>query len=55
MEPEHPKAEPAGGAWPDTADVDPPPAKGPAPHRPAPPEALDPGTSDAHEPEEGEE
>ena len=54
-EPEHPKAEPAGGAWPDTADVDPPPAKGPAPHRPAPPEALDPGTSDAHEPEEGEE
>jgi len=54
-EPEHPKAEPAGGAWPDTADVDPPPAKGPAPHRPAPPEALDPGTSDPHEPEEGEE
>ena len=42
-EPEHPKFEPAGGAWPETADVDPPPAEGPPPHRPDPPEPLDPG------------
>jgi hypothetical protein len=53
--PEHPKFEPAGGAWPETADVDPPPAEGPAPHRPDPPEPLDPGTSYAPEPEEDEE
>ena len=32
-EPEQPKVEPAGGAWPETADVDPPPAEGPPPHR----------------------
>jgi NADH:ubiquinone oxidoreductase subunit E len=48
-EPEHPKFEPAGGAWPDTADVDPPPAEGPPPHRPEPPESLAPGTSLAGE------
>jgi NADH-quinone oxidoreductase subunit E len=48
-EPEPPKFEPAGGAWPETADVDPPPAEGPAPHRPAPPEPLAPGTSYAGE------
>jgi NADH-quinone oxidoreductase subunit E len=47
--PEHPKFEPAGGAWPDTADVEPPPAKGPPPGRPAPPEPLAPGTSYAGE------
>jgi hypothetical protein len=35
--------------------VDPPPAEGPAPHRPDPPEPLDPGTSYAFEPEEDEE
>ena len=28
------EVQPAGGAWPDTADVDPPPAEGPPPHRP---------------------
>jgi NADH-quinone oxidoreductase subunit E len=61
-----PKFEPAGGAWPATADVDPPPAEGPPPHRDAPPEPLAPGTSyageeidpltrDAREDEEGEE
>jgi NADH:ubiquinone oxidoreductase subunit E len=47
--PEHPKFEPAGGAWPETADVDPPPAEGPPPHRPDPPEPLAPGTSHAGE------
>jgi NADH-quinone oxidoreductase subunit E len=47
--PEHPKFEPAGGAWPDTADVEPPPAEGPPPHRPDPPEPLAPGTSLAGE------
>jgi NADH-quinone oxidoreductase subunit E len=53
-EPEPPKFEPAGGAWPETADVEPPPAKGPAPHRAGPPEPLAPGTS-VFEDEEGEE
>jgi NADH-quinone oxidoreductase subunit E len=53
-EPEPPKFEPAGGAWPDTADVEPPPAEGPAPHRQSPPEPLAPGTS-VFEDEEGEE
>jgi NADH-quinone oxidoreductase subunit E len=48
-EPEHPKFEPAGGAWPETADVDPPPAQGPPPHRPDPPEPFAPGTSLAGE------
>jgi len=48
-EPERPKFEPAGGAWPDTADVDPPPAEGPPPHRDDPPESLAPGTSLAGE------
>ena len=47
--PEHPKFEPAGGAWPRTADVDPPPAEGPPPHRPAPTEPYAPGTSHAGE------
>jgi NADH-quinone oxidoreductase subunit E len=53
-EPEPPKFEPAGGAWPETADVEPPPAEGPAPHRAGPPEPLAPGTS-VFEDEEGEE
>jgi NADH-quinone oxidoreductase subunit E len=44
-----PKFEPAGGAWPTTADVDPPPAEGPPPHRPAPREPFAPGTSYAGE------
>jgi NADH:ubiquinone oxidoreductase subunit E len=48
-ETDHPKFEPAGGAWPDTADVDPPPAEGPPPHRPDPTGALAPGTSLAGE------
>jgi NADH:ubiquinone oxidoreductase subunit E len=48
-EPEPPKFEPAGGAWPETADVDPPPAEGPRPDRPGPPEPLAPGTSYAGE------
>jgi NADH-quinone oxidoreductase subunit E len=52
-EPEHPSFDPAGGAWPDTADVNPPPAEGPPPHRPEPTEPLDPGTSLAGE-EDGE-
>jgi NADH-quinone oxidoreductase subunit E len=47
--PEHPTFQPAGGAWPETADVDPPPAEGPPPHRPAPIEPLAPGTSYAGE------
>ena len=47
--PEPPKFEPAGGAWPETADVDPPPAEGPPPHRPDPTEPLAPGTSLAGE------
>jgi NADH-quinone oxidoreductase subunit E len=47
--PEQPKFEPAGGAWPETADVDPPPAEGPPPHRPDPTEPLAPGTSLAGE------
>jgi NADH:ubiquinone oxidoreductase subunit E len=51
---DHPKFEPAGGAWPETADVDPPPAEGPAPHRPDPPEPLAPGTSLTGEEEEDE-
>ena len=46
---EHAKFEPAGGAWPETADVDPPPAEGPPPHRPDPTEPLAPGTSFAGE------
>jgi hypothetical protein len=61
-----PKFEPAGGAWPRTADVEPPPAEGPPPHRPAPREPFAPGTSyageeldpltrDVREDEEGEE
>jgi NADH:ubiquinone oxidoreductase subunit E len=48
-EPEQPKVVPAGGAWPDTADVDPPPAEGPPPHRPDPTEPLAPGSSLAGE------
>jgi NADH-quinone oxidoreductase subunit E len=47
--PEQPKFEPAGGAWPETADVDPPPAEGPRPHRPDPAEPFAPGTSYAGE------
>jgi NADH:ubiquinone oxidoreductase subunit E len=48
-EPDPPKFEPAGGAWPDTADVEPPPAEGRAPHRAGPPEPFAPGTSYAGE------
>jgi NADH-quinone oxidoreductase subunit E len=48
-EPEHPKAEPAGGAWPDTADVDPPHAEGEPPHARPVTEPLAPGTSFAGE------
>jgi NADH-quinone oxidoreductase subunit E len=47
--PEQPLFEPAGGAWPETADVDPPPAEGPSPDRPEPTEPLAPGTSLAGE------
>jgi len=47
--PDRPKFEPAGGAWPETADVEPPPAEGPPPHRSAPPEPFAPGTSYAGE------
>jgi NADH-quinone oxidoreductase subunit E len=48
-EPEQPKVDVAGGAWPEAADVDPPPAEGPPPHRPDPLEPLAPGTSYAGE------
>ena len=48
-EPVHPKAEPAGGAWPEADEVEPPPAEGPPPHRPPIPEPLAPGTSYAGE------
>jgi len=61
-----PLFEPAGGAWPATADVDPPPAEGPPPHPRPIKEAFSPGTSyageetdpltrDVREDEEGEE
>ena len=46
---EHPKFEPAGGAWPETADVEPPPAEGPPPHPRPIEEAFSPGTSHAGE------
>jgi NADH-quinone oxidoreductase subunit E len=46
---DHPSFDPAGGAWPETADVDPPPAEGPPPDRPDPLEPLAPGTSYAGE------
>jgi NADH-quinone oxidoreductase subunit E len=48
-EPEHPKFEPAGGAWPEGEGQAPPPAEGPPPHREPPPEPFAPGTSHAGE------
>ena len=48
-EPEHPKHEPAGGAWPEADGQEPPPAEGPPPHRPDVIEPLAPGTSYAGE------
>jgi NADH-quinone oxidoreductase subunit E len=48
-EPEHPKIEPAGGAWPDADAQEPPPAEGPPPHPREVPEPLAPGTSYAGE------
>ncbi|MEA2406008.1 MAG: NADH-quinone oxidoreductase subunit [Thermoleophilaceae bacterium] len=47
--PEHPKMEPAGGTWPDGAELEPPPAVGPPPHPTPIPEPLAPGTSHAGE------
>jgi hypothetical protein len=52
--PEEPDVRPAGGTWKDARVMDVPPAEGPEPHRPAPPEPLDPGTSVVPEPEEDE-
>jgi NADH-quinone oxidoreductase subunit E len=48
-DPDHPKFEPAGGAWPEGDGQEPPPAEGPPPHREPPPEPLAPGTSHAGE------
>jgi len=53
--PEHPKVEPAGGAWPEADQQDPPPAAGPPPHARELPEPLSPGTSHADDQGEGEE
>src|SRR5919108_2877296 len=44
-----PKVEPAGGAWPQADQQEPPPAEGPPPHRREVPEPLAPGTSVAGE------
>jgi NADH-quinone oxidoreductase subunit E len=63
---EHPKVEPAGGAWPEADEQEPPPAEGPPPHprevtEPLAPgtsyagEGIDPFTHDVLEPEEEEE
>ena len=56
-EPAHPKVEPAGGAWPEADEQEPPPAEGPPPHAREIREPLAPGTSEVPEPteEEGEE
>jgi NADH-quinone oxidoreductase subunit E len=51
----HPKVEPAGGAWPEADEQEPPPAEGPPPHAREIREPLAPGTSFAEEEEEGEE
>ena len=48
-EPVHPKAEAAGGEWPDAPEQTPPPAEGPPPHRREITEPLAPGTSYAGE------
>jgi NADH-quinone oxidoreductase subunit E len=48
-EPEHPKVDVAGGAWPEAADEEPPPATGPRPHPRDLTEPLAPGTSYAGE------
>jgi NADH-quinone oxidoreductase subunit E len=58
VEPEHPKVEPAGGAWPEADEQEPPSAEGPPPHVREIPEPLAPGTSvepATAEEEEGEE
>ena len=52
-EQEHPKVEPAGGAWPEADEQEPPPAEGPRPHIREIPEARDPGSSHVDEDEEG--
>jgi len=51
-EPEHPKVEPAGGAWPEADEQEPPPAEGPPPHAREIREPLSPGTSYPEEDEE---
>ena len=48
-EPVHPKAEAAGGEWPEADEQEPPPAEGPPPHRPPVREPFAPGTSYAGE------
>jgi hypothetical protein len=48
-EPDHPKAEPAGSAWPEAEGLEPPPAEGPPPHPREIAEPLAPGTSYAGE------
>jgi NADH-quinone oxidoreductase subunit E len=46
---EHPKVEPAGGAWPEADEQEAPPAEGPRPHAREVTEPLAPGTSYAGE------
>jgi NADH-quinone oxidoreductase subunit E len=46
---EHPKVEPAGGAWPEADEQEPPPAEGPPPHPREIAEPFAPGTSYAGE------
>jgi NADH:ubiquinone oxidoreductase subunit E len=48
-DPDHPKFEPAGGAWPEGEGQQPPPAAGRPPSPPGPPEPFAPGTSHAGE------
>jgi NADH-quinone oxidoreductase subunit E len=48
-EPAHPKAEAAGGEWPEAEEQAPPPAEGPPPHARPITEPLAPGTSHAGE------
>jgi NADH-quinone oxidoreductase subunit E len=52
---EHPSVHAAGGEWPEDEELEVPPAEGPPPHWRPIVEPLLPGTSVAHEPEEGEE
>jgi hypothetical protein len=48
-DPAHPKIDPAGGSWPDSEELEPPPAQGPPPRPREVPEPFAPGTSHAGE------